>query len=633
MLTTTSIQRKSKNSSVSHQTLSELGLTKEKLEASDQMEQDVSIMLMTSRRSLESNNLSITQQSVMQESALNIKNMTLNDKSNSYNQSTQMHASLKTSDQDLIGNDQVLQPFWNQCTKVISEQLWSPIKTDYVDLETNLLNGSSKRLMLNSWFSAKVMTKKTPLENSQKTYLQSQLSSLHATTALEQDTLDVREKKTQLRKAKQEEKKQKALQMTLSKETCKERAERVALDKAREEKRLKLLQNKELKKQKALANDEEYIDLALKKSAGKSKSIQVYFSKEQKQTLKKWFGVTRFIYNKCLDEINKSGNKNLKYLREKCINNKNYTTENTWMLNYHYDLRDEALRDLLKNIKSNEAKEKKFKMKFKSRKDEYVKGASISVLSKYWNKGGAFKEIYHTSNIKCNEKLPNTLMYSSRLKKTTTNKYFLCIPTFLNENQVKNDEKGMIFIDPGSKCFLTGYDPSGKIIVWGENDVGRIARLQHYKRKIQKQRSLNNNKKKRRLRLAELRIGEKISNLVLDMHKKLSKWLCENYTKIYIPRLNFHKMKRLHSKEKAKLAALSHCAFVDRLIWKSREYECDVYEVNEDFTSKTCSHCGFLKKDLKGRTFECDACNKVFDRDINASKNIMLKHLTKRATV
>ena len=133
--------------------------------------------------------------------------------------------------------------------------------------------------------------------------------------------------------------------------------------------------------------------------------------------------------------------------------------------------------------------------------------------------------------------------------------------------------------------------------------------------------------------VSELRISEKISNLVLDMHKKLSKWLCENYTKVYIPKLNFHNMRRLHRKEKSKLASLSHCAFVDRLIWKSREYKCDIYEVQEEYTSKTCSSCGFLKKELKGRTFKCDACNKIFDRDVNASKNIMLKYLTNRAIV
>jgi hypothetical protein len=43
------------------------------------------------------------------------------------------------------------------------------------------------------------------------------------------------------------------------------------------------------------------------------------------------------------------------------------------MLDYNYDLRDEALRDLLKNIESNDAKGKTYKIQFKSKKDEIIK--------------------------------------------------------------------------------------------------------------------------------------------------------------------------------------------------------------------------------------------------------------------
>jgi transposase len=447
---------------------------------------------------------------------------------------------------------------------------------------------------------------------------------------LEQDAIDVKELKIQKNKLKQKER----LEKFIKNETNDEKNKRLKLQLQRENSLLKQKANKELKKQKALEKGKIFIDRTLKDNAGKSKHIRVYFDIEQKKTIKKWLGVTRFIYNKCLEIIKSNSNWSIKYLREKIINNANYKNKNQWMLEYNYDLRDEALSDLLKNIKSNKAKGKKFDIHFKSRKEEYIKGASLSILAKHWNhKKGFFSNIYNTNKIKSNEKLPDILMYTSRLLKTATNKYFISLPLPLNENQVDVKEQNVIFIDPGSKCFLTGYDPSGKIIVWGENDIGRIARLLHYKRKLQSKKSLKDfsSKKKRKYRLAELRIGEKISNLIVDLHKKLAKWLCENYTKIYIPRLNFHKMKKLHSKEKAKLASLSHCAFVDRLIWKSREYKCNIYEVQEDYTSKTCSNCGFLKQNLKGRIYNCDACNNVFDRDVNASKNIMLKYLTERA--
>ena len=74
------------------------------------------------------------------------------------------------------------------------------------------------------------------------------------------------------------------------------------------------------------------------------------------------------------------------------------------------------------------------------------------------------------------------------------------------------------------------------------------------------------------MKRAYLRIGERIYNLVDELHKKLTKWLLENYKYIFIPRLNFHKCKKLNSKSKAKMASYRHCSFLDRLINKSREY-------------------------------------------------------------
>lgn len=41
-------------------------------------------------------------------------------------------------------------------------------------------------------------------------------------------------------------------------------------------------------------------------------------------------------------------------------------------------------------------------------------------------------------------------------------------------------------------------------------------------------------------------------------------------------------------------------------------------------SSKTCSHCGSINKDLKlsDRTYKCDVCGLVIDRDYNAAINL-----------
>ena len=391
--------------------------------------------------------------------------------------------------------------------------------------------------------------------------------------------------------------------------------------------------------------DQDWLDLINKESANSSIKIRIYPTKEQKQTLNKWFGVRRFIYNKCLASIKKKECKeNLKDLRNKNIYNSNYETKDSWMLDYNYDLRDEALRDLMKNINSNRQKQKlsdkptHFEMKYKSKKMEKTKNESISVLGKYWNNANDFySSVFRPDKLKSAEPLPERLMYTSRLIKTPTNKYFISIPKaseLMSDNQAR--EESMLFIDPGVKTFLTGYDPSGKIIICGEHDISRIARLLYYKRKLfSKQMKATKCRKRSSYKLACLRMGEKIENLVNELHKKLTKWLCENYKHIYIPRLNFHKCKKMNKRSKANMASLRHCSFVDRLLNKSKVYpSCNVIEVNEAFTSKTCSRCGWQNDNLRNKNiFICNSCNLVIGRDINASKNVMLRYFTKRVVI
>lgn len=50
-----------------------------------------------------------------------------------------------------------------------------------------------------------------------------------------------------------------------------------------------------------------------------------------------------------------------------------------------------------------------------------------------------------------------------------------------------------------------------------------------------------------------------------------------------------------------------------------------VEEVDPRNTSKTCSRCGFVAKDLRGQVFKCPKCGLVIDRQKNACVNIYLR--------
>lgn len=576
---------KLRKNSMLHQIHLEHGLKKKKsdtLELETVKEKDYIISKMLKKYFTEINYQLIKRKSfVMQEYLQIIRKKILNDKLNSYKKLIKKLKSFSTLVLDLISKEKVLKPFWNEYTKEKSKKLWLPIKTDCVDLDLKLSNGFLKNQIQNSWFSTNFQVQMNQEHlNSQKTYYQLQQSSSQETTEIDQLNIENKEKKKRKRKK---------------------------------------------KKQKKSKTDN-----------FNSIKLRIYPTKEQKITLEKWFGVSRFIYNKCLYYINNERNKpnydskevlNEKNLRKLFINNENYKTENSWMLDFNYDLRDESMRDLKHNFKTNFCKKEFFKIKYKTKRSS----KSLSVLSKHWgHKKGFYSSIFN-NKLKCEKQLPDKLDYDSRIIKTEANEYYICIPRKIScENQTTKNIR-VISIDPGVRTFLTGYDPEGKIIEIGKNDIGYLSRLNHYKSKLQskiKKASCHNERYKLKKRYIQMCL--KIKNTVDDCHKKVCKWLCKNYDIIIIPKLNFHNFSSLSKRNKRNMILWGHCMFVDRLIDKSREYyKCKVDIITEEYTSKTCGCCGLIKTDLyASKVYNCNRCNNVFDRDSNGARNILLKFYT-----
>ena len=49
--------------------------------------------------------------------------------------------------------------------------------------------------------------------------------------------------------------------------------------------------------------------------------------------------------------------------------------------------------------------------------------------------------------------------------------------------------------------------------------------------------------------------------------------------------------------------------------------------VTEEYTSKTCTRCGGISDKYNRRRKECEYCKYKIDRDINGSRNILIKNL------
>jgi putative transposase len=87
--------------------------------------------------------------------------------------------------------------------------------------------------------------------------------------------------------------------------------------------------------------------------------------------------------------------------------------------------------------------------------------------------------------------------------------------------------------------------------------------------------------------------------------------------------------RKISSKTARQMLTWSHFSFKQFLLHKQREYiDVKVEIVTEEYTSKTCSICGELNKNIKGKKkFKCPTCKKWMDRDVNASKNILIKSI------
>ena len=383
----------------------------------------------------------------------------------------------------------------------------------------------------------------------------------------------------------------------------------------------------------------------------RTRKYNLRYSKKQKQEFNSWLGVSRYIYNNCLGYIKKVQKFEKQKLRELFIHNKNYLKDHWMKQKSVYELRDQALEILENNINSLKERlkvDKKYKnckynnndfkklaiklLKFKSKKLELKSNVSISILSKFWNPKTP-RSFYHSllskDSIKKSHTLPTKVEHTIKILRTPTKKYIMVEPyKFSIENQDKNIQN-MVFIDPGSKIFLNCYDPQGTILKIGENDLGKIARLLYYSSKIQSKKSkVIKKNKKARLRHSLLKNNEKIRNMVQDMHRKASKFLCERYTNIYIPKLNFHTMVGLGKKYKEKLKSLKLCSFVDCLKNQSIKYNSKVTIVTEEYTTKTCTNCGSIGNCGSNRIFHCKNCKVSLDRDDNGSRNIMIKYFT-----
>ena len=206
-----------------------------------------------------------------------------------------------------------------------------------------------------------------------------------------------------------------------------------------------------------------------------------------------------------------------------------------------------------------------------------------------------------------------------------TGKYTLLVPETRKVSQSKKPNK-IIALDPGVRTFQTGLSENECVEI-GRNTSGMIRNRLKRIDEIENNPNIPGRLKKK----IRDRLNRKIRWAVDDLHWKTCKYLTDRYETILIGDMS---VKGIVSRETSKLQKMvkriAYCSkfykFRQRLEHKCKmngnKYRC----MDERFTSKICSKCGYLDEKLGGKkTFKCPKCKVMLDRDLNGCRNIYLK--------
>lgn len=348
----------------------------------------------------------------------------------------------------------------------------------------------------------------------------------------------------------------------------------------------------------------------------------------QQRKLNQFFGCARFIYNWGLDrKINsyKTENKNLTYIQlAKELTSLKKTEEHLWLNDCVNECLQQSLRNL-DNAYTNFFKAKKGFPKFKSKKKS--KDVCKFINNVYFDFEKFKVKIPKIGWVKlCKNKsfdLSTCKLGTLTVYKDKCGEYWITILVEDNNpcpSKTKIDRNTAVGIDLGIKDYTilsdgTKYD-NPKFLEKGQI---RLKRLQKHFSKTQK-----DSNRHERLRLKINKLHRKIKNRREHFLHDLSSLLVNNFDTICLENLNVQGMLKNH-----KLAnSIQSCAWSEFV--RQLAYKCEWNGKNLIFigrfepSTKTCSCCGFMNKDitLDVREWTCPKCGTHHDRDINAAINI-----------
>ena len=199
------------------------------------------------------------------------------------------------------------------------------------------------------------------------------------------------------------------------------------------------------------------------------------------------------------------------------------------------------------------------------------------------------------------------------------NKYYISF-TFYTDIESKETSES-VGIDLGIKDFVICSD--GTVYPNMRFYEKSLRKLKIQQRRLSKKQKGSKNREKQRIKVSK--VHKKIKNQRNDYQHKISRELADNFNTICLETLNVKNMVKNHKLAKV-ISDVSWSSFITKLDYKITENQGKIVKIDPFYpSSKTCSNCGSVKKELKlsERTYYCEECGFTIDRDLNASINIL----------
>lgn len=364
----------------------------------------------------------------------------------------------------------------------------------------------------------------------------------------------------------------------------------------------------------------------------KTIKIRLIPTLEQEKLFWKASGTARFVYNWALDkQLNnyKNGGKftSDNDLRKEITQLKKI--ELIWLNEVSNNVAKQAVKDLCNaymRFFKGHAKKPKFKSKRKSRPSFYNDCCKLKVKS-----DKVLIEKIGWIDIAEHDRLPIDVKYSNP-RITFDNKYwYIAVGIEIELPEIELTDN-VIGIDLGIKDLA--IENNGK----HHKNINKTKKVKKLKKKLRRmQRKVSNKYEKNRKGVCYNKtkniiktekviklIHRKLKNIRLNnIHKVTTSIVKTKPCKVVIEDLNILGMMKNRHLSKA---IVEQCLnnFVNILEYKTKFYGIELVKADRWYpSSKTCSNCGNIKKDLKlsDRVYKCE-CGLTLDRDVNAAINL-----------